>query len=36
MKKAVIAINTATVWWAYRSQGIEEQVAGFGRLLEEY
>jgi maleate isomerase len=36
VKKPVIAINTATVWWAYRSHGIEDQVAGFGRLLEEY
>jgi maleate isomerase len=34
--KPVIAINTATVWWAYRSRGIEDQIKGFGCLLEKY
>lgn len=34
--KPVIAINTATVWWAYRTHGIEDKVKGFGQLLEEY
>lgn len=36
LNKPVIAINTATVWWAYRSHGIGDQLRGFGRLLEEY
>ena len=34
--KPVIAINTATVWHAYRTHGIEDQLAGFGCLLEKY
>lgn len=34
--KPVIAINTATVWWAYRTHGIEDKVKGFGCLLEKY
>lgn len=34
--KPVIAINTATYWWALRSNGIEDKVAGFGALLEDY
>lgn len=34
--KPVIAINTATYWNALRSSGIEDRVAGFGRLLEEF
>jgi maleate isomerase len=32
----VIAINTATVWHAYRTHGIEDKVMGFGCLLEKY
>ncbi|ORX95919.1 Asp/Glu/hydantoin racemase [Clohesyomyces aquaticus] len=34
--KPVIAINTATVWHAYRSRGIMDKVEGFGCLLEKY
>ncbi|KAH8726260.1 Asp/Glu/hydantoin racemase [Phaeosphaeriaceae sp. PMI808] len=34
--KPVIAINTATVWWAYRRHGIEDKIKGFGCLLEKY
>jgi maleate isomerase len=34
--KPVIAINTATVWHAYRSHGIHDQMPGFGCLLEKY
>ena len=34
--KPVIAINTATYWHALRRNGIEDKVAGFGRLLEEF
>ena len=33
--KPVIAINTATYWHALRSNGIEDKVAGFGRLMEQ-
>jgi maleate isomerase len=32
--KPVLAINTATYWHALRANGIRDQVAGFGRLLE--
>ena len=34
--KPVIAINTATYWHALRANGIRDQMAGFGRLLEEH
>ncbi|KAL5117210.1 hypothetical protein ACEQ8H_004899 [Pleosporales sp. CAS-2024a] len=34
--KPVIAINTATVWHAYRTHGIADRVAGFGCLLERH
>jgi maleate isomerase len=34
--KPVIAINTATYWHALRANGIRDQVAGFGRLLEAH
>lgn len=34
--KPVIAINTATYWHALRANGIEDKIAGFGRLLEEF
>jgi maleate isomerase len=34
--KPVIAINTATYWHALRANGIHDQMAGFGRLLEEH
>lgn len=34
--KPVIAINTATYWHALRMNGIQDKVAGFGRLLEEF
>jgi len=33
--KSVIAINTATVWHAYRTNGIKDQIQGFGSLLAE-
>ncbi|MFN7176541.1 MAG: arylmalonate decarboxylase [Thermaurantiacus sp.] len=36
LEKPVIAINTATYWWALRSNGIEDRVQGFGRLLAEF
>jgi maleate isomerase len=34
--KPVIAINTAIYWQALRTQGINDKIAGFGRLLEEF
>lgn len=34
--KPVLAINTATYWHALRSNGIEDRIAGFGSLLEDY
>jgi maleate isomerase len=34
--KPVIAINTATYWHALRTVGIQDKVAGYGRLLEEF
>lgn len=34
--KPVIAINAATWWMALRDNGIEDRVAGAGRLLREY
>jgi maleate isomerase len=34
--KPVIAINTATYWHALRANGIRDQSAGFGRLLEAH
>ncbi len=36
LEKPVIAINTATYWYALRQHGIPDKVPGFGRLLEEY
>ncbi|SEF59660.1 maleate isomerase [Thermomonospora echinospora] len=33
LDKPVIAINTATLWHAYRSNGITDRVPGAGRLL---
>lgn len=36
LNKPVIAINAATLWHAYRTNGIEDRLEGFGRLLEEY
>jgi maleate isomerase len=34
--KPVIAINTATVWHAYRMNGIKDQISGWGSLLEKH
>lgn len=34
--KPVIAINTATVWHTYRTNGIEDQIKGWGSLLEKH
>ncbi len=36
LEKPVIAINTATYWHALRSQGINDQVDGFGSLLLDH
>lgn len=34
--KPVLAINTATYWWALRRNGIADPIDGFGRLLHEF
>jgi len=34
--KPVIAINTATLWHAYRANGFHDKVYGFGSLLSEH
>lgn len=34
--KPVIAINTATYWHALRTNGIDDKIEGFGRLLSEF
>jgi maleate isomerase len=36
LDKPVIAINSATFWWALRSNGIADRVAGFGSLLSRF
>jgi maleate isomerase len=36
LEKPVIAINTATYWWALRSNGITDRLQGHGRLLAEF
>ncbi len=36
LDKPVIAINTATYWWALRQNGIEDKIHGFGSLLLEH
>ncbi|QYB00729.1 IgiC (plasmid) [Rhodococcus sp. USK10] len=32
----VIAVNTATYWYALRMSGIDDKITGFGRLLSEF
>lgn len=34
--KPVVAINTATYWHALRTNGIDDKVQGFGKLLSEF
>lgn len=36
LDKPVIAINTATLWHAYRVNGFLDNVYGFGSLLSSY
>jgi maleate isomerase len=36
LNKPVVAINTATYWWALRSNGIADRRDGFGALLRDY
>ncbi len=36
LDKPVIAINTATYWWALRQNGIMDKVHGWGSLLAEH
>jgi maleate isomerase len=34
--KPVIAINTATYWWALRQNGITDRIQGYGTLLAQH
>jgi maleate isomerase len=36
LDKPVLAINTATYWWALRQNGITDRIDGFGSLLSEH
>jgi maleate isomerase len=36
LDKPVLAINTATYWWALRQNGIDDRIDGFGSLLLEH
>ena len=36
LDKPVIAINTATYWYALRQNGIQDRLDGFGSLLLDY
>ena len=36
LDKPVLAINTATYWWALRQNGIEDRIDGFGSLLRDH
>lgn len=36
LDKPVLAINTATYWWALRQNGITDRIDGFGSLLTEH
>jgi len=36
LDKPVIAINTATYWWALRQNGIKDRLQGWGSLLSEH
>ena len=36
LKKPVLAINTATYWYALRDNGIDDVIDGFGSLLTEF
>lgn len=36
LDKPVVAINTATYWWALRQNGLDDKVQGFGALLAEH
>lgn len=36
LEMPVIAINTATYWYALRRSGIEDRIDGFGRLMAEH
>jgi len=36
LDKAVIAINTATLWHALRANGFDDQMDGYGRLLRDH
>ena len=36
LKKPVVAINTATYWYAMRANGMDDIIDGFGSLLTDF
>ncbi len=34
--KPVVAINTATYWWALRQNGLNDKIQGYGKLLSHF
>jgi maleate isomerase len=36
LDKPVLAINTATYWWALRQNGINDPIPGYGKLMMEH
>jgi maleate isomerase len=36
LDKPVVAINTATYWWALRRNGIGDKIDGYGSLLSDH
>ena len=36
LKKPVIAINTATYWYAMRANGMDDVIEGFGSLMTDF
>ena len=36
LKKPVIAINTATYWYAMRANGMDDLIEGFGSLMTDF
>ena len=36
LKKPVIAINTATYWYAMRDNGMDDVIEGFGTLMTDF
>ena len=36
LKKPVVAINTATYWYAMRANGMDDTIEGFGSLMTDF